>query len=73
MSIKIAQVSAPSGGWSTVTRRTPASNAAGWAVTTAAALSLCACAGWGGGLGGGGPNSINVLMVNNPRWSTSRR
>jgi sorbitol/mannitol transport system substrate-binding protein len=24
-----------------------------------------ACAGWGGGVGGGGPNSINVLMVNN--------
>jgi sorbitol/mannitol transport system substrate-binding protein len=25
------------------------------------------CAGWGGGAGGGGPNSINVLMVNNPQ------
>lgn len=26
-----------------------------------------ACAGWGGGVGAGGPNSINVLMVNNPQ------
>jgi sorbitol/mannitol transport system substrate-binding protein len=25
------------------------------------------CAGWGGGPGGGGANSINVLMVNNPQ------
>src|SRR3954468_22244884 len=25
------------------------------------------CAGWGGGPGGGGPDTINVLMVNNPQ------
>jgi sorbitol/mannitol transport system substrate-binding protein len=38
-------------------------------VGTATALALVAsgCAGWGGGPGGGGPNSINVLMVNNPQ------
>jgi sorbitol/mannitol transport system substrate-binding protein len=37
-------------------------------VATGVALSLSACAGWGGGgIGGGGPNSINVLMVNNPQ------
>lgn len=28
-------------------------------------LTGSGCAGWGGGVGGGGPNSINVLMVNN--------
>jgi len=28
-------------------------------------LTSTACAGWGGGVGAGGPNSINVLMVNN--------
>jgi sorbitol/mannitol transport system substrate-binding protein len=31
------------------------------------ALALSGCAGWGGGVGGGGANSINVLMVNNPQ------
>ena len=31
----------------------------------AVALVLSGCAGWGEGVGGGGPNSINVLMVNN--------
>ncbi len=36
-------------------------------VATASALVLSGCAGWGGGPGGGGPNSINVLMVNNPQ------
>jgi len=37
-------------------------------VATGVALSLSACAGWGGGgIGGGGPDSINVLMVNNPQ------
>jgi polyol transport system substrate-binding protein len=38
-------------------------------VSLAAGLSLLAsgCAGWGGGVGGGGANSINVLMVNNPQ------
>ncbi len=30
-------------------------------------LVVSGCAGWGGGAGGGGPNSINVLMVNNPQ------
>ena len=38
------------------------------ALTTGVVASLSACAGWGGGgIGGGGPNSINVLMVNNPQ------
>jgi sorbitol/mannitol transport system substrate-binding protein len=37
------------------------------AATTALALTVSGCAGWGGGPGGGGPNSINVLMVNNPQ------
>jgi sorbitol/mannitol transport system substrate-binding protein len=39
------------------------------AATVAVAVSLGAggCAGWGGGPAGGGPNSINVLMVNNPQ------
>jgi sorbitol/mannitol transport system substrate-binding protein len=31
------------------------------------ALLASGCAGWGGGVGGGGANSINVLMVNNPQ------
>ena len=30
-------------------------------------LLASGCAGWGGGVGGGGANSINVLMVNNPQ------
>src|SRR5918911_5504666 len=30
-------------------------------------LTSTACAGWGGSVGGGGANSINVLMVNNPQ------
>jgi sorbitol/mannitol transport system substrate-binding protein len=30
-------------------------------------LVLSGCAGWGGGGGSSGPNSINVLMVNNPQ------
>ena len=40
-----------------------------FAVTMAVTLTMgvSACAGWGGGPGGGGPNSINVLMVNNPQ------
>jgi sorbitol/mannitol transport system substrate-binding protein len=39
------------------------------ATTTALvlALTLSGCAGWGGGLGQGGADSINVLMVNNPQ------
>jgi sorbitol/mannitol transport system substrate-binding protein len=41
-----------------------------WRVTSASvvlALAASGCAGWGGGGGGGGPNSISVLMVNNPQ------
>jgi len=34
---------------------------------TTMSLVLSGCAGWGGGPAGGGPNSINVLMVNNPQ------
>jgi sorbitol/mannitol transport system substrate-binding protein len=36
-------------------------------VTVAVAVGVSGCAGWGGGPAGGGPNSINVLMVNNPQ------
>src|SRR4051794_36302675 len=36
-------------------------------MTTALALGVTGCAGWGGGPGGGGPDTINVLMVNNPQ------
>ncbi|WP_300007429.1 sugar ABC transporter substrate-binding protein [Pseudonocardia sp.] len=31
------------------------------------------CAGWGGSVGGGGPNSINVLMVNNQQMVDLQR
>jgi sorbitol/mannitol transport system substrate-binding protein len=39
------------------------------AATTALglALAMSGCAGWGGGVGSGGADSINVLMVNNPQ------
>ncbi len=37
------------------------------ALTAGLVASLSACAGWGGGVGGGGNDSINVLMVNNPQ------
>jgi sorbitol/mannitol transport system substrate-binding protein len=40
---------------------------AGLAPMIVLTLVLTGCAGWGGGPGGGGPNSINVLMVNNPQ------
>jgi len=40
---------------------------------TALALVVSGCAGWGGGPGGGGPNSINVLMVNNPQMIDLQR
>ena len=45
------------------------------AVTAATVLMLVVsgCAGWGGGPGGGGPNSINVLMVNNPQMIDLQR
>src|SRR5437868_9283252 len=36
-------------------------------MATALAMSVSGCAGWGGGPSGGGPNTINVLMVNNPQ------
>jgi sorbitol/mannitol transport system substrate-binding protein len=36
-------------------------------MTTALALGVTGCAGWGGGPAGGGPDTINVLMVNNPQ------
>ena len=36
-------------------------------------ITSTACAGWGGGVGGGGPNSINVLMVNNPQMVDLQR
>jgi sorbitol/mannitol transport system substrate-binding protein len=36
-------------------------------------LSSTACAGWGGGVGSGGANSINVLMVNNPQMIDLQR
>jgi sorbitol/mannitol transport system substrate-binding protein len=37
------------------------------ATATALALGVGGCAGWGGGPTGGGPDTINVLMVNNPQ------
>ena len=36
-------------------------------IATVLILGASGCAGWGGGPGGGGPHSINVLMVNNPQ------
>src|SRR3954471_19050323 len=36
-------------------------------MATALAMSVSGCAGWGGGPSGGGPDTINVLMVNNPQ------
>jgi sorbitol/mannitol transport system substrate-binding protein len=37
-------------------------------LATGIVAGLAGCAGWGGGgIGGGGPNSISVLMVNNPQ------
>jgi sorbitol/mannitol transport system substrate-binding protein len=36
-------------------------------IATVLALTVSGCAGWGGGPAGGGPDSINVLMVNNPQ------
>src|ERR1051325_2539842 len=43
------------------------------AAAAAFVLTLTGCAGWGGGPGGGGPNSINVLMVNNPQMIDLQR
>src|SRR4051812_4870533 len=36
-------------------------------------LVVTGCAGWGGGPGGGGPDTINVLMVNNPQMIDLQR
>ncbi|MBW0123789.1 sugar ABC transporter substrate-binding protein [Pseudonocardia oceani] len=38
-----------------------------------AVLATSSCAGWGGSVGGGGPDSINVLMVNNPQMVDLQR
>ena len=37
------------------------------AAAMATTVVLTGCAGWGGGVGGGGADTINVLMVNNPQ------
>jgi sorbitol/mannitol transport system substrate-binding protein len=37
------------------------------AMATGLVVGVSGCAGWGGGPAGGGPDSINVLMVNNPQ------
>jgi sorbitol/mannitol transport system substrate-binding protein len=37
------------------------------------ALTTTGCAGWGGSVGGGGADSINVLMVNNPQMIDLQR
>ncbi len=42
-------------------------------VVTLLAAGLTGCAGWGGGPGGGGPDTINVLMVNNPQMIDLQR
>jgi sorbitol/mannitol transport system substrate-binding protein len=42
-------------------------------VTALLAVALAGCAGWGGGPGGGGPDTINVLMVNNPQMIDLQR
>jgi sorbitol/mannitol transport system substrate-binding protein len=45
------------------------------AVATAGTLAMgvSGCAGWGGGPSGEGPNTINVLMVNNPQMVDLQR
>src|SRR3954447_10456695 len=42
-------------------------------MATALALVVSGCAGWGGGPGSGGKDSINVLMVNNPQMVDLQR
>src|SRR5919107_5074292 len=37
------------------------------AMSTGLVVGVSGCAGWGGGPAGGGPDTINVLMVNNPQ------
>jgi sorbitol/mannitol transport system substrate-binding protein len=46
---------------------------AGLAPMIVLTLAVTGCSGWGGGPGGGGPNSINVLMVNNPQMVDLQR
>src|SRR3954447_12533948 len=41
--------------------------------TAALVVPTAGCAGWGGGPGGGGPDTINVLMVNNPQMIDLQR
>ncbi|GIM93090.1 ABC transporter substrate-binding protein [Paractinoplanes toevensis] len=43
------------------------------ALIAALAVVTAGCAGWGGGPGGGGPDTINVLMVNNPQMIDLQR
>jgi len=43
------------------------------ALALALTAALAGCAGWGGGPGGGGPDTINVLMVNNPQMIDLQR
>src|SRR3982751_2821403 len=43
------------------------------AISMTVLLALAGCAGWGGEVGGGGANSINVLMVNNPQMIDLQR
>src|SRR3954447_6242423 len=42
-------------------------------MATVVAVGVTGCAGWGGGPGGGGSDSINVLMVNNPQMIDLQR
>ena len=42
-------------------------------LAAAVVLATAGCAGWGGGVGGGGADSINVLMVNNPQMIDLQR
>jgi sorbitol/mannitol transport system substrate-binding protein len=51
----------------------PVTRALATTVATVLTLALSGCAGWGGGVGGGGADSINVLMVNNPQMVDLQR
>ena len=53
-------------------RRSRAPRALATALATSTVLSGCAF-GWGGGVGGGGTDTINVLMVNNPQMVDLQR
>jgi sorbitol/mannitol transport system substrate-binding protein len=52
-------------------RRTVRARSAATAIVTG--LVLSGCAGWGGGPDAGGPDTINVLMVNNPQMIDLQR